>query len=79
MKLPIAAAAVFLAATAAMPAFAAARAPGDGAMSAWRYGYHAYAAAPSLRSQWVRSWGHCASGDSSMTSAYPSWDVCRGH
>lgn len=77
MKLAIAAAALLLAATAAMPASAATRASGDSAAHAYRNGYHAYAAAPGFPDQRVIGWGHCVQGEASATSAFPSWDVCR--
>lgn len=90
MKLPIALATLFLAATTALPAFA--RAPTghsfymhggvaqythDGAAARAENGYRAYAAAPRVRQPVANSWGHCVSGSASeLQSAYPSWDVC---
>jgi len=74
MKLPVAAAALLFAASAAMPAFAATRA-NDNALHVYRSGHHANAAAPRFENRWA-AWGHCARGEQSATSAYPSWDVC---
>jgi hypothetical protein len=91
MKLSIAIAALFLAATTALPASAAAptgrsfyqhegRSFGlhhDQGPYARRAGADAYAAAPVMRRQARTNWGHCASGvPSESYSAYPSWDVC---
>lgn len=90
MKLPIAIAALFLAATAALPASAAAPTGHSFYMhegrslnlrhglSPYRTGYDAYAAArPIQRAPAVTNWGRCVSGlHSEASSAYPSWDVC---
>ena len=86
MKLPIAIATLFLAATTALPAFA--RAPTghtffqrdaarvESVQHGYRNGYAAYAAAPGVRRP-ASGWGHCVSGGASeLQSAYPSWDVC---
>lgn len=86
MKLPIALAALFLAATTAAPAFAATPAPRDMAQyhQVYRNGvnadaYHAYAASPRADRRAASGWGPCVRGlDSSTYSAFPSWDVCRG-
>ena len=90
MKLPIALATLFLAATTAVPAFAATPAPRDIApyQQGYRDGinanaYRANAAAPFESPRAERraasGWGHCIRGeDSSTYSAYPAWDVCRG-
>ena len=90
MKLPIAMAALFLAAVSALPA-SAAQPTGHSfylhegrslnlrhSLSPYRTGYDAYAAAPVMRrAPAVTTWGHCVSGlDSDSMSAYPSWDVC---
>jgi hypothetical protein len=85
MKLPIALAALFLAATTALPANAA---PRDSAryqqdfryQQDYRGGINAYAAAPRAHRQAVYGWGHCVSRslDSEARSAFPSWDVCPG-
>ena len=92
MKLPIAIAALFLAATTALPAAAAAPTghsfyQHEGrslnlrhGQSAYRTGYDAYAAAPApaIARPAVTNWGHCVSGlASEAASAYPSWDVCQ--
>jgi hypothetical protein len=70
MKLPIALAALFLAATTAVPAFAASSAP---------RGTKAYAASPRAQERATSGWGHCIRGEESSTySAWPAWDVCRG-
>jgi|RhiMethySRZTD1v2_1073278.scaffolds.fasta_scaffold4475207_1 hypothetical protein len=81
MKLPIALATLFLAATTALPAFA--RAPtghsfySHGGVAqytrngpAWRaegaqHGYNAYAAAPRMSQPAANGWGHCVSGAAS--------------
>jgi hypothetical protein len=80
MKLPIALATVFLAATMALPAFAATTAPRHAVQiqQDYRRGIDAYAAAPRDR-QTFSGWGHCVSSslDSGARSAFPSWDVCR--
>jgi len=86
MKLPIALATLFLAATTAVPAFAATPAPHDIApyQQGYRDGingnaYHAYAASPRAERRAASGWGHCVRGlDSDTYSAFPSWDVCRG-
>jgi hypothetical protein len=86
MKLPIALAALLLAATAAAPAFAATPAHRDIAQyhQAYRNGanvnaYHAYARSLRAEQRAASGWGHCIRGfDSGVYSAYPSWDVCRG-
>jgi len=81
MKLPIALATLFLAATTALPAFAATAAPRDsvGYQQDYRGGINAYAAAPRADRQAAHGWGHCVSGslDAGARSAFPSWDVCR--
>jgi len=89
VKLAIAIATALLAATTALPAFAATPAPRDIAPYQQGYrgttagAYHAYAAAPFESPRAERraasGWGHCIRGeDSSTYSAYPAWDVCRG-
>ena len=88
MKLPIALATLFLAATTAVPAFAAMQAPHSTAQYQQGYrdgynantnAYNARAAAPRVNSQATYGWGHCVSGlTSDEASAYPSWDVCGG-
>ena len=91
MKLPIAIATLFLAATTALPAFAhaptghsfymhggVAQYTRDSAQNGYRNSYRAYAAAPLVRQPAANGgWGHCVSGVASENlSAYPSWDVC---
>jgi hypothetical protein len=86
MKLPIALATLFLAATTALPAFAANTAPRDAARYQQDYGYqqdyrsgtNAYAASPRAQRPAVAGWGHCISRsvDADSRSAYPSWDIC---
>jgi len=80
MKLPIALATVFLAATTALPAFAASAAPRDTVRyeQDYRGGFDAYAASPSVQRQAASGWGHCISRsvESDARSAFPSWDVC---
>jgi hypothetical protein len=81
MKLPIALATLFLAATTALPAFAATSAPRDAVQyrQDYRSGIDAYAASPRVQRQTVSGWGHCVSGlESGARSAFPSWDVCQG-
>jgi hypothetical protein len=86
MKLPIALAALFLAATTAAPAFAAAPAPRDQTQFYQTHGngtntdaYRAQARSPRAEQRAASGWGHCIRGfDSGVYSAYPSWDVCRG-
>jgi hypothetical protein len=81
MKLPIAFATLFLAATTALPAFAATTAPRHAVQiqQDYRGGIDAYAASPRAQRQMLSGWGHCVSRslDSSARSAFPSWDVCR--
>jgi len=79
MRLPLAIATVFLAATTALPAFASA--PNGHYFYSHQQGYRtgasAYAAAPHARRQVPAGWGHCVSGlEQGGRSAYPSWDVC---
>jgi hypothetical protein len=80
MKLPIALATLFLAATTALPAFAATAAPRHAVQiqQDYRSGINAYAATPRAHRQAVYGWGHCVSNsvDSDARSAFPSWDVC---
>ena len=80
MKLPIALATLFLAATTALPAFAANAAPRDAVryQQDYRSGIHAYAASPRAQRQPFSGWGHCVSNslDLDTRSAFPSWDVC---
>jgi len=80
MKLSIALATMLLAATTALPAFAANAAPHDTAryQQDYRSGINAYAASPRAQRQTFSSWGHCVSSslDSGARSAFPSWDVC---
>jgi hypothetical protein len=88
MKLPIALATLFLAAAAALPAFAVNAAPRDSAryqqdfryQQDYRSGINAYAAAPRAHRPAVDGWGHCVSRsvDADSRSAFPSWDVCPG-
>jgi hypothetical protein len=90
MKLSIAFATVFLAATTALPAFAAAAAPRHAVQSQYQQDYrsginrsdmNAYAASPGAaqRHQTTSAWGHCVGGlESGASSAFPSWDVCVG-
>lgn len=81
MKLPIALATVFLAATTALPAFAATAVPRHAVQiqQDYRSGIDAYAASPRADRQAVYGWGHCVSSSlpSDARSAFPSWDVCR--
>ena len=89
MKLSIAIAALFLAATTALPASAAAptgRSFYDhGGYSLglhrdqgpYRAGAGAYAAAPRIARHTAPNGGHCVSGVAGETSsAYPNWDMC---
>ena len=90
MKLPIAFATVLLAATTALPAFAANAAPRDavqyqqdyrsGFNADYRSGINAYAASPRPPNATRRPPpGDIASAvlKSGARSAFPSWDVCR--
>lgn len=83
MKLPVALAALFLAATTAVPAFAATPATMQYEQG-YRDGinadaYRAYAMSPRAEQRTASGWGHCVRGlDSSAYSAFPAWDVCRG-
>jgi hypothetical protein len=86
MKLPIALAALFLAATTAVPAFAAT--PASRGAIQYEQGYrdglnanadHAFAMSPRAERRTASGWGPCVRGlDSSAYSAFPAWDVCRG-
>ena len=82
MKLSIALATVFMAATTALPAFAAPRhAVQSQYQQDYRSGINAYAASPraAQRHQTTSTWGHCVGGlESGASSAFPSWDVCEG-
>ncbi len=82
MKLSIALATVLLAATTALPAFAATAAPRHAVQSQYQQDYRsgadAFAASPRAQRQISSGWGHCVSSslDAGARSAFPSWDVC---
>jgi hypothetical protein len=89
MKLPVAIATLFLAATTALPAFAATsivNAP-NGIPTASVDTVQYRQAQPdahnantrAARNARVTPWGHCVSGlDRGAESAFPSWDLCSG-
>lgn len=74
MRLSLAAAALFLAATTSLPAFASA--PNGHYFYSHQQGYRAGAYAVP-RHPAVNGWGRCVGGlEQGGRSAYPNWDVC---